>query len=173
MTRARALLSVSAIGAVVIAALVVLIRNYGDAEMYVYVSVAQAFSALPESKEIAYLGSVSACHAKPDTLPKYAELIQALQAANAPGQSPRSLERLSNIANVVRFDMARDLERIGVSVSHLSKHHVLRLSRVGFNRAHTQAILCIEAPGGGWVLLFEEADGPYWRQTEELPLWIS
>jgi hypothetical protein len=171
MTSASAKRVLAAFALAVGAAGFVLFRNYNDNEMSVYVAFVQTYSAFPQMKDAAFMGSVSTCGASRASIPD-AGLLHALNDASSAGTEPRSLEKLSNIANVIKSDVAKDAQSKSILVTGARATYIYRMSRVGFNSDHSRAVMCVETDVSGFVVMFEKADGPFWRETRRVGVWI-
>lgn len=164
MTRRQSILALVLALVAGLAATIVLWRDYRDAEMKVYVALLQTMNAEPGMKDVAFMSQVSSCGSSAADVPApYAEAARDMLHANRTEAAPRRLEKLAQLANVVRHEEAQRLHREQYRQASFARKKVIGLSRVGFSG--DKAVLCMEFGHGRTLVLFEAVDGPFWREV--------
>ena len=98
------------------------------------------------------------------------ELILALYRANAPDQSPIQIGSLSRFMDVVSYESSKRLRTVG-NLANAQGVEVAYLSRVGFSKDGSSALICFEGVRSGVAVVFVRESN--WTVKEEHLIWVS
>jgi len=138
-------------------------------------AVYEAATSVFSSSNVAVASSPSLCGATAGNfqgiLPS---LVEAFQRANEPGVSLGDVSSLRN-----HFAIANSSQLVALEAQSLSPQKVgspqiplLRLSRVGFNPEHSEALMCIRAPYGSMLIHLRKVDGS-WQLVSQEPIVLA
>ena len=98
-------------------------------------------------------------------------LVEAFQRANEPGASLGDVSGLRNHFAIANSSQLAALEAQGLGPQKAGSPQVplLRLSRVGFNSEHSEALMCIRAPYGSMLIHLRKVDGS-WQLLSQEPI---
>ena len=101
-------------------------------------------------------------------------LVEAFQKANEPGASFGDVSGLRNHFAIANSNQLAALESQGLSPQKAGSSQVplIRLSRVGFNSGHSEALMCIRAPYGSMLIHLRKADGS-WQLVSREPIFLA
>jgi len=102
------------------------------------------------------------------------DLIENFLLANNDSSSPLRLSSLEGKVNLMKWDDNLSIFKTGniAFAFRKSSKHLVRLSRVGFNKEQNKAIICVEPKGSGSLFMFEKINEK-WKHKSEQNIWVS
>ena len=147
-------------------------------EGLVYTSIFDTKPKIIKFKNIITLSKPSVCNSSQvhyKSLPT--ETVNEFIKANKEGTSPIRLTALEGNVPIVSWEDTKNMHNKGITNTFKPMNKKLfYLSRVGFNKQRTSAIVCIEISEhnyGQGILLFLQKKENDWEVTKNINLWVS
>lgn len=147
-------------------------------EGLVYVSIFEPKSKIIEFENFITLSKPSICSSSESYFKGLPiEAVDDFKKANKEGAAPIRLTALELNVPIVSWEDTKSMHESGTTFAFRPKNKsLLYLSRVGFNKKRTNAILCIEVSKNSYgkgVLFFLEKKDNKWKVSNNLTIWIS
>lgn len=147
-------------------------------EGLVYISIFAPKPEIIEFKNVVALskpGICSSSEAHYEGLPT--ETVNEFIKANKEGVSPIRLTALEGNVPIVSWEDTKKMhEEDNASAFRPENKKLVYLSRAGFNKQRTNAIVCIEISDQNYaqgILLYLEKKGNDWKISKNINIWIS
>ena len=105
------------------------------------------------------------------------ETVKSFLEANSIGTAPIRLGNLEGKVPIVSWsDQIKMHSEGSIELFKPNDIKLLRLSRAGFNKGRTNAIVCIESYEGTYgnaSLIFLEKNNDKWKETKNIRIWAS